>query len=113
MTGVQTCALPICIADFSLYAGYVRAKGVIPETCEGMANLERWAAGLFEGMEVQSGDLLGYVGNTGNAKTTPPHLHFAVNDNDEMVNPYPILTRASVVQRARVTHESGNALGTR
>jgi murein DD-endopeptidase MepM/ murein hydrolase activator NlpD len=77
------------------------------------AHLDRWAPGLFEGMEVRSGDLLGYVGNTGNARTTPPHLHFAVNENDEMVNPYPILTRAAVVQRAHVTLDSGSALGTR
>ncbi len=78
------------------------------------AHLDRWAAGLFEGMEVRSGDLLGYVGNTGNAKTTPPHLHFAVNDNDEMVNPYPILTKANPVKRARVALEGGGAaLGTR
>jgi murein DD-endopeptidase MepM/ murein hydrolase activator NlpD len=78
------------------------------------AHLDRWAAGLYEGMEVSSGDLLGYVGNTGNAKTTPPHLHFGVNDNDEMVNPYPLLTKAAVVKRARVNVEgSGAALGTR
>jgi murein DD-endopeptidase MepM/ murein hydrolase activator NlpD len=77
------------------------------------AHLDRWAAGLYEGLEVRSGELLGYVGNTGNARTTPPHLHFAVNDNDEMVNPYPILTRASVVQRARVATETGGAMGTR
>ena len=78
------------------------------------AHLDRWAAGLFEGMEVRSGDLLGYVGNTGNARTTPAHLHFAVNESDEMVNPYPILTKASVVKRARVLVESGaGALGTR
>jgi peptidoglycan LD-endopeptidase LytH len=78
------------------------------------AHLDRWAAGLFEGMEVRSGDLLGYVGNTGNAKTTPPHLHFGVNDNDEMVNPYPILTKANPVKRARVALEGGGAsLGTR
>ena len=78
------------------------------------AHLDRWAAGLYEGMEVRSGELLGYVGNTGNARTTPPHLHFAVNDNDEMVNPYPILTRAVPVKRARVALESGGAaLGTR
>ena len=32
----------VTIADFSLYAGYVRAKGVVPETCEGMPNLDRW-----------------------------------------------------------------------
>jgi murein DD-endopeptidase MepM/ murein hydrolase activator NlpD len=78
------------------------------------AHLDRWAAGLFEGMEVRSGDLLGYVGNTGNAKTTPSHLHFGVNDNDEMVNPYPILTKANPVKRARVALDGGGAsLGTR
>ena len=77
------------------------------------AHLDRWAPGLYEGMEVRSGDLLGYVGNTGNARTTPPHLHFGVNQNDEMVNPYPILTRANPVQRARVAVESGSAMGTR
>lgn len=79
------------------------------------AHLDRWAAGLYEGIEVRSGDLLGYVGNTGNARTTPSHLHFAVNENDEMVNPYPILTKATVVKRAHVAVEAtaGSALGTR
>ena len=78
------------------------------------AHLDRWAAGLYEGMEVRSGDLLGYVGNTGNARTTPSHLHFGVNDNDEMVNPYPLLTKAVPVRHARVAVESaGAALGTR
>jgi murein DD-endopeptidase MepM/ murein hydrolase activator NlpD len=78
------------------------------------AHLDRWAPGLFEGMEVRSGDLLGYVGNTGNARTTPPHLHFGVNQNDEMVNPYPILTRANPVQRARSAVDSGaGVMGTR
>jgi GST-like protein len=33
----------VSIADFSLYAGYVRAKGAAADTCEGMPNLERWA----------------------------------------------------------------------
>ena len=77
------------------------------------AHLDRWAPGLYEGMEVRTGDLLGYVGNTGNAKTTPPHLHFGINENDEMVNPYPILTKATPVKRARVTVEAGGAMGTR
>ena len=33
----------VTIADFSLYAGYVRAKGAQPELCEGAPQLERWA----------------------------------------------------------------------
>ncbi len=78
------------------------------------AHLDRWAAGMYEGMEVRSGDLLGYVGNTGNAIHTPSHLHFAINQNDEMVNPYPILTKAVPVQRAHMhTELGGGSYGTR
>ncbi len=57
------------------------------------AHLERWAVGIFEGMEVRKGEVLGYVGNTGNAITTPPHLHFGIYDDNEALNPYPILRR--------------------
>lgn len=77
------------------------------------AHLDRWAPGIYEGMEVESGDLLGFVGNTGNAVTTPPHLHFAVNQNDEMVNPYPILERAVAVQQGHVHVSLGGGFGTR
>ena len=78
------------------------------------AHLDRWAAGLYEGMEVQSGDLLGYVGNTGNALHTPSHLHFGVNQNDEMVNPYPLLTRAIPTVHARAHVQlSGGPVATR
>jgi murein DD-endopeptidase MepM/ murein hydrolase activator NlpD len=77
------------------------------------AHLDRWAPGLYEGMEVQTGDLLGFVGNTGNALTTPPHLHFGINENDEMVNPYPVLTRAIPVKRAQVHVEVGGGFSTR
>ncbi|HEX7155517.1 MAG TPA: M23 family metallopeptidase [Thermoanaerobaculia bacterium] len=77
------------------------------------AHLDRWAAGIYEGMEVKAGDLLGYVGNTGNAKSTPPHLHFAINDNDEMVNPYPVLTNATFVARAQVHTQLGGGFGTK
>ncbi len=33
----------VTIADFSLYAGYWRTKGAMPELVAGMPNLERWA----------------------------------------------------------------------
>ena len=77
------------------------------------AHLDRWAPGIYEGMEVESGDLLGFVGNTGNALTTPPHLHFAVNQNDEMVNPFPMLTKAIPVRQAQVRAPLGSGYGTR
>jgi GST-like protein len=33
----------VTIADFSLYAGYVRMKGVVPDLLEGLPNVSRWA----------------------------------------------------------------------
>lgn len=42
------------------------------------------------GDQVQVGDTIGFVGNTGNARTTPPHLHFGVYRRGA-VDPYPFL----------------------
>ena len=42
------------------------------------AHLERYAPGLHEGQAVSQGDVLGYVGTSGNAPPGTPHLHFGV-----------------------------------
>jgi len=65
------------------------------------AHLDRYASGLAQGTTLRRGDLVGYVGTTGNAGNTP-HLHFAVFRlgperrwwEGEPVNPYPALRRA-------------------
>jgi murein DD-endopeptidase MepM/ murein hydrolase activator NlpD len=46
--------------------------------CYYYAHLERYADGLKEGQAVSQGDVIGYVGTTGNAPVNTPHLHFAV-----------------------------------
>jgi hypothetical protein len=46
--------------------------------CYYYAHLDRYAAGLKENTLLRKGDVLGYVGSTGNASPTAPHLHFAV-----------------------------------
>ena len=46
--------------------------------CYYYAHLDRYAPGLKEGMLLRKGDVLGYVGSTGNASGDAPHLHFAV-----------------------------------
>jgi murein DD-endopeptidase MepM/ murein hydrolase activator NlpD len=42
------------------------------------AHLERYADGLAEGHAVRKGQVIGYVGSTGNASPQAPHLHFAI-----------------------------------
>jgi murein DD-endopeptidase MepM/ murein hydrolase activator NlpD len=46
------------------------------------AHLDSYAAGLKEGNEVKRGQVIGYVGTTGNAPKNTPHLHFAISKLD-------------------------------
>ena len=46
--------------------------------CYYYAHLDRYAPSLKEGMLLRKGDVLGYVGSTGDASPNAPHLHFAV-----------------------------------
>lgn len=42
---------------------------------------------------VDVGDTIGYVGDSGNAKGTPPHVHYGIYINGQAVNPYPLLIK--------------------
>lgn len=55
------------------------------------AHLDDWAPGLQTGDVVQPGTLLGFVGTTGNAQGTPPHLHYGIYGADGALNPWPLL----------------------
>jgi murein DD-endopeptidase MepM/ murein hydrolase activator NlpD len=46
--------------------------------CYYYAHLERYADGVVEGARVERGQIIGYVGTTGNAPPDTPHLHFAI-----------------------------------
>jgi murein DD-endopeptidase MepM/ murein hydrolase activator NlpD len=65
------------------------------------AHLDRYASGLAEHQSVRRGQLLGYVGSTGNASEDAPHLHFAIARlgtdrawwRGDPINPYPLLAK--------------------
>lgn len=63
------------------------------------AHLQGYAPGIVEKKMLKRGELVGYVGYTGNANPAAPHLHFAVFVlgpekqwwKGEAINPYPLL----------------------
>lgn len=63
------------------------------------AHLDAYAEGIRDGVKVAQGDVVGFVGSTGNAPETTPHLHFGIERmpatgewwKGEPMNPYPIL----------------------
>ena len=63
------------------------------------AHLAGYGPGISNGARVRKGQLIGYVGNTGNAMTTPPHLHFEAHvPSGAATNPYPILKRVNLIK---------------
>jgi peptidoglycan LD-endopeptidase LytH len=65
--------------------------------CYYYAHLDRYSEGLREGVHVERGDVIGFVGSTGNADARTPHLHFAIFELEpqrqwwkgKAINPYP------------------------
>jgi murein DD-endopeptidase MepM/ murein hydrolase activator NlpD len=63
------------------------------------AHLDRYAPGLKEGQDVRRGELIAYVGSTGNASEDAPHLHFAIFElgpekkwwEGTAIDPFPLL----------------------
>jgi peptidoglycan LD-endopeptidase LytH len=100
----------IAVADGTILKLYQKGKGgnsiahLDPDgrTRYYYAHLDRYAEGLREGMKVRRGQVIGYVGDTGNARKGDYHLHFSIallSDRSrwwegESINPYLILKAA-------------------
>lgn len=66
------------------------------------AHLDDWAEGLVAGDVVLPGDVLGYVGDSGNARGTSPHLHYGIYGDGGALDPLPRL-RAGVGAQPETT----------
>ena len=63
------------------------------------AHLQGWADGLHEGQSVLPGTLLGYVGDSGNARGTPTHLHYGIYGAAGARDPLPALRAGAMQER--------------
>ena len=67
------------------------------------AHLDHYRDGLAEGAAVRKGDVIGYVGSTGDASPNAPHLHYAIARvadpkrwwSGTPINPYLVLAPSS------------------
>jgi murein DD-endopeptidase MepM/ murein hydrolase activator NlpD len=70
------------------------------EYCYYYAHLDGYAAGVVQGKVLKKGEVIGYVGSTGNASPTAPHLHFSIFRlgptkkwwEGTAIDPYPVWT---------------------
>ncbi len=76
------------------------------------AHLDSYARAIHIGDRVSTRTVLGYVGTTGNAQGTPPHLHFGVYTSSGAINPLPMLTDRipPAVTRRETTSPRSNRL---
>jgi peptidoglycan LD-endopeptidase LytH len=76
--------------------------------CYYYAHLERYAKGLHEGLRLSRGEVIGYVGSTGDASAAAPHLHFAIYRlgperrwwKGTPIDPYFVLVRSLTASRS-------------
>ena len=94
--------------DDGLTYNYMHMNNDTPGTDDGAGGAANaYAAGLRRGARVQRGQLLGYLGDSGNAEETPSHLHFEMRDprlsdrrisvvpyQPDRLNPFPSLMAA-------------------
>lgn len=66
------------------------------------AHLDDWSPALAEGQVIDAGTALGTVGDTGNARGTPPHLHYGVYGADGALDPLPRLQAHGAVAPASI-----------
>ena len=83
-------------ADDGWTYSYVHINDDTPGTDDGAAERDDvYGPGIDEGVHVERGQLLGYLGDSGNAENTAPHLHFEMRDaSGALVNPMASLDAA-------------------
>ncbi|MEA3511655.1 MAG: cell wall-binding repeat-containing protein [Actinomycetota bacterium] len=99
-SGRECCAIWGLAADDGWETWYIHMNNDTPGTDDGKG----WGfvPGLEVGTRVEAGELIGWVGDSGNAEWVSPHLHFELHKNGAVINPYPSLQAATRIDMPRI-----------
>lgn len=94
-TGTRAGHYVVVLHDGGWESRYIHLNNDTPGTDDGLVPLEEaLAPGITVGSSVVAGQLLGWVGDSGNAEGTPPHTHFEISEGSHIANPYRCLVQA-------------------
>lgn len=83
------------MADTGVNYYYAHLNNDSPGTDDGLGGATTaYAPGIAPGVRVTRGQVIGYLGDSGDAEPTPAHLHFGIEINDNWINPFPYLKSA-------------------
>lgn len=107
-------SLTLCGDDGRTYH-YIHLNNDQPGTDDGLGGPEwAYAPGIRRGVRVARGQFVAYMGDSGNAEGTAPHLHFEIHDDtvtdpygDHRINPFPSLHAARAAGRVPVDRGEG------
>ncbi|MPZ51315.1 MAG: peptidoglycan DD-metalloendopeptidase family protein [Acidimicrobiia bacterium] len=84
---------------------YIHLNNDNPGTDDGDAPMDlTYGEGVEIGARVHQGDVIGWVGDSGNAEGSGSHTHFELHVDDVAINPYPHLRRAELNELADVIY---------
>ncbi|MDO8521233.1 MAG: peptidoglycan DD-metalloendopeptidase family protein [bacterium] len=91
---------------------YLHINNDTPGTDDGRGGeANAYVPGVHRGATVSRGQLIGWVGDSGNAENTVPHLHFEIRDpNNEVINPFASLVAAAGGKGVSANIQSTNAV---
>ena len=82
------------ISDDRVDYYYAHLDNDSPGTDDGKGGASTaYAEGIAPGVSVKRGQVIGYIGDSGDAESTPPHVHFGITLKS-WINPYPYLKAA-------------------
>ncbi|MEA3510408.1 MAG: cell wall-binding repeat-containing protein [Actinomycetota bacterium] len=98
--GRDCCAIWGLTSDDGWKSLYIHMNNDTPGTDDGQG----WgfAPGIDVGTAVEEGQLIGWVGDSGNAERVSPHLHFELHKDGVRINPYPSLRAATKIDMPRI-----------